>query len=55
MGCRVCPDCGAYLDAGEICDCAEKEKAASGGANTEDGKQNKLSAMVAQNGGKFNG
>lgn len=25
---RICPDCGAYLDFGERCDCQEKEKAA---------------------------
>lgn len=24
----ICPDCGAYLDPGEVCDCQEKEKAA---------------------------
>jgi len=25
---RICPDCGAYLDFGERCDCQDKEKAA---------------------------
>lgn len=25
---RICPDCGAYLDSGERCDCQDKEKAA---------------------------
>ena len=34
---RRCPDCGAYLDPGEICDC--KEEAAYGAANTIDGKE----------------
>lgn len=35
---RICPECGARLDPGEICwDCQEKEKAASRGANTESG------------------
>lgn len=33
-----CPICGAYLDPGEICDCAEK--AANGGNDTEGGKEN---------------
>ena len=23
---RTCPNCGAHLDPGEICDCSEKEK-----------------------------
>lgn len=25
---RICPQCGAYLDPGELCDCQDKEKAA---------------------------
>ena len=25
MGYRICPDCGARLDPGEICDCREQE------------------------------
>lgn len=33
---RRCPDCGAYLDTYEFCDC--KEEAASGGNDTESGK-----------------
>ena len=24
----ICPDCGAYLDPGEVCDCLDKEEAA---------------------------
>lgn len=27
----ICPDCGAYLDPGEVCDC--NEKAAPDGGN----------------------
>lgn len=34
----ICPDCGAYLDPGEVCDCQDKEKAAPDGANTGGGK-----------------
>lgn len=34
---KVCPYCGAYLDLGERCDCETKEKAASGGNDTESG------------------
>lgn len=26
MDYRVCPDCGASLDPGEICDCQEADK-----------------------------
>lgn len=50
---RICPHCGAALDPGEICDCA-KEKAASQTRTLEDGKQIKLNAIVASNGGKIN-
>ena len=35
---RTCPHCGANLDPGEVCDCRDKERAAQGAANTEDGK-----------------
>lgn len=35
---RICPDCGAHLDPGEICDCRGKENAAPDAANIEDGK-----------------
>ena len=34
---RVCPRCGCHLDPGEVCDCNEKEAAASA-ANTDNGK-----------------
>ena len=51
---RTCPDCGASLDPGESCDCQEKEEAAHGVATTEDGKQIKLDAILASNGGKIN-
>ena len=34
---RKCPDCGAYLDPDERCDCQDKETAPSA-ANTESGK-----------------
>lgn len=49
---RICPICGAHLDPDERCNCTEK--AASGVATTEDGKQNKLNAILASNGGKIN-
>ena len=35
---KTCPHCGANLDPGEVCDCRDKERAAQGAANTEDGK-----------------
>lgn len=50
---RRCPDCGAYLDPGEICDC--KEEAAYGAANTIDGKENLYTSIVTEYGGKVNG
>ncbi len=34
---RQCPECGAYLDPGEVCDCTKK--AAPDAANIEDGKK----------------
>lgn len=37
---RICPNCGAALDPGELCDC--KEKAAQGATNTQDGKAETL-------------
>ena len=50
---RRCPDCGAYLDPGEICDC--KEEAAYSAANTIDGKENLYTSIVTEYGGKVNG
>lgn len=35
---RICPQCHAYLDFGERCDCQDKEEAAPSAANTGDGK-----------------
>lgn len=35
---RTCPRCGANLDPGERCDCQDKNEAAQGAANTQDGK-----------------
>ena len=36
---KTCPHCGANLDPGEsFADCREKEEAAQGATNTEDGK-----------------
>lgn len=51
---RNCEYCGSYLDPGEKCDCQEKKKAASQTRTLEDGKQIKLDAIVASNGGKIN-
>lgn len=35
---KICPDCGARLDACEPCDCKKSaEKAAPGGNDTKDG------------------
>lgn len=34
---RICPQCHAYLDFGERCDCQDKETAPSA-TNTESGK-----------------
>ena len=35
---RICPQCRAYLDPGERCDCQDKEKTAPSATNTESGK-----------------
>ena len=37
MRCYRCPDCGAFLDPNEICDCQEKEEAASQTGTLESG------------------
>ena len=48
----ICPDCGAYLDPGEQCDC--KGKAAPGDANTEGGMEEKPTININEIGGKVN-
>lgn len=48
----ICPDCGAYLDPGEQCDC--KEKAVPGGTNTEGGMEEKPTININEIGGKVN-
>lgn len=35
---RICPQCHAYLDFGERCDCQDKEEAAPDAANIEGGQ-----------------
>ena len=50
---RICPDCGAYLDPGEICDC--KEKAVYGAANTIDGTDKNSTNIITKDRGKVNG
>ena len=32
---RTCPDCGAHLDPGEICDCSRKAEAAPASVKPE--------------------
>ena len=49
----ICPDCGAYLDPGEVCDC--KEKAAPDRGNTGGGKQNIPIDSISEDGEKVNG
>ena len=39
---KACPHCGANLDPGEVCDCRDKERAAQGAANTQDGKAEQI-------------
>lgn len=34
MGVRICEDCGAYLDPGEICDCRKEEEDGQLGADS---------------------
>lgn len=38
MYCNRCPDCGAFLDPNEICDCHREEKAASQTGTLKSGK-----------------
>lgn len=54
MGYRICPVCGAHLDPGEVCDCQEKEKVASSGANTESDKGKISTDNVTDFGGNVN-
>lgn len=44
---RICPDCGAHLDPGEICDCRSKENAAPDDASIEDGKGNQSTGTIS--------
>lgn len=37
---RTCPDCGAHLDPGEICDCFQKAEAAPVVENPEEVDKN---------------
>ena len=41
---KTCPECGAALDPGEICDC--KEKAAPEAANNRSGKAEQASTKL---------
>ncbi len=34
---RICPDCGAHLDPGEVCDCRDAEKAHVSATNADEG------------------
>ncbi len=34
---QVCPNCGAHLDPGEVCDCRDTEKAPASAANANEG------------------
>lgn len=40
---RTCPNCRAYLDPGELCDCRQKESR-PGAANTRGGEGGKATA-----------
>lgn len=51
---KRCPDCGAYLDPGEACDCQKKENAAPGGANTGKRQRYELMGIIAPTKGKVN-
>lgn len=49
---RICPECGAALDPGEVCDC--KKETARSAANTPDGKKKTYSYIdsIAERGRK---
>lgn len=38
---RTCPDCGAHLDPGEICDCKDAEGARVTGTDAPDNQKRK--------------
>lgn len=44
---RICPDCGAYLDPGEICDC--KEKAAPDESDPEAAQTKEFHESIPEN------
>ncbi len=44
---RTCPNCGSHLDPGEVCDCRDKERAAQGAANTQDGEAEQIKSAVS--------
>lgn len=44
---KTCPLCGAHLDPGESCDCRDKEEAARGATNTQDGKVEQIDKAVS--------
>lgn len=50
---RICPDCGAALDPGEICDC-DKEKAAPDATNIQSGKAEQKSDQLHCSASYFN-
>ena len=50
----ICPDCRAFLDPGEACDCRDEEKAAPDGGNTGGGTENIPISILQNNGGKVN-
>lgn len=49
-----CPDCGAYLDPNEVCDCHEKENAASQTGTLESGNGNGYTLILSEMGGSVN-
>lgn len=54
MYARRCPDCGAYLDPGERCDCHSIEKAASSADTLKAAKEIKANTIYHNLGGKVN-